>query len=283
MSKVQRTESVAILSDPLEVNAPLLPHPRKVPSKVQAAAMEGQGSDHPTSGSPQTLTGDSAVTKRSLSEIDIAKDVILRLKKEGGSFNYVPLSIGRLNDLWWRPVSARVYERVRGATLPVVVLEVQFFIDAPGDVISHQDREMTISFKSSAIETMKIAYLYHFIKRELHSERRMSYDEWYRFFAAKFRIEDSTSEAAFAVNVMNYVLDEAITRVPGSFGVFLQKKASAKVTYPPDCIREHNYNSLPCEAASGFKFEIRARLFVCSPVEAKQQDLQEILSQTLGN
>ena len=277
MSKVQRTESVAVLTDPLEVNVEQLPHPRKTPSKVQAAAVTEESSlaasTLPTSGSPQTST---AVSKRSLSEIDVSKDLIQRLKKEGSSLNFLPLSTGRLTDVWWHPVGATVYERTRGSTTPAVALDVQFFIDGPGQVISHQDKGMRITFKSNGTETMQIAYMYHCLNRELHSERRLSYDEWFRMFAGKFKIEEQTSEAAFAVAVLNHVLDEAITRIPGSFAIFLQKKPSAKITYPADCLMEPNLNTFACEAATGFKYELRARLLMCTPREIEVRQILPI-------
>lgn len=286
MRKVKKTESAAVLPQTLpETRMSEAEHPRKRPSSLPTTTEAEK--DTRTSISQPTSTptpSESPAMKRSLNEVDVNKDIFHKVAaKSGGSFSFIPLSSGRMADVWWRPLDCQIYEKLKGSAYPSLVIRVQLFIDSPGYCVSPFAKEMQMSFKGDPIEGMKIAYLYQSVQRELHSEKKQTYDEWYRSFAAKFRVEE-IGEAEFANIVLKEVLKEVTTRIPPSFGIFLCKKPSLTYENPEGVIMTPNRNSIECCARTGFRYEFRSRLIII-PVVQQEDDVNggdmEIMTQPL--
>ena len=283
MRKVRRTESVAVLpTPPIEMRMTEEQPHRKIahPSPVKAKpTVQEEVNVPPISTSPlisNTATvPPQSVTKRSLNDVNVEKDIFSKIEKSKGSYGYIPLSSGRMSDLWWKPLSCQVHEKMKGTSYPTIVINMQLFLDAPDSTISPNCEQMFVSCKADTTEVMKIAYVYHSLMRELHSERKLSYDEWYRNFTTKYKIEE-IGEIIFASNVFNDVMNEVITRVPPTFAIFISKKPSLKYEYPDGIPMSYNRNSISCIGRSGFRYEFRSRLMIIPPVPSEKVSVSEV-------
>ena len=232
-----------------------LDHPRKVPPVAQSVTPEE--SDLHT----------SSKMKKALTPIDITTDVMRRIQKDMGMYKFIPLSTGRLADLWWRPVEVNFAERARSTGMISLNLSVQILIDSSPKMMNPSGANMKVTFRSDPSEILKISFLMDRMLKELHSEKVLSYEKWYQNVVAKFRLSECSGEADFAKKVMDSVLSQAITRVPNSFQLFLCKKPNTKFSLPEGCSLGENMNSITCSTTTDFKYDFRIRFFVVEKFE----------------
>lgn len=241
-----------------------LEHPHRAPSTQPASSVPmEEESDHPSSS-----------TQRKLARpIDVVEDVMRRIKKEMGMFKFVPLSTGRLQDLWWTPTQLDLIEKSRGATgQPSMNLHCQILMDSCPNMMNPYAKHMEVVFRTDINEVLKLSYLFDSVLRELHSEKRLTYNSWLRLQRQMQRYSDEDLTASFAKKVTDGVLSQACTRVPNTFKVFFCKKPTSSYIFPAGCIQGENRNSIGATASTGFKYEYRSRIFIVDVLEIEDID-----------
>lgn len=275
MSKVTRTESSADLRKDLGLEVQSLDHVRKLaPCQALVMEEEAKGSSLPTRAASATLSTMSestqTTTQKKSHEIDVTKDIIQRLKKEAGGYNFIPLSIGKLGDIWWRPIRVESLEKTRGSVgTPMCVLYTQIFIDSPK---AFYDSEHYIAFKADAEEVLKVSFLLHTCLREIEGSKRLSFDEWRGEMMRIIDLEKCSSDAEFAKKVFTVVYKYCDEKLPDWCKVFMMKKPSTQYIFPEATMVHQNLNSVACESVSGFKFEYRSRMLFCVPTTFNEDE-----------
>lgn len=209
--------------------------------------------------------------RKSVTQIDVNEDVFRRIRKEMGLFKFIPLSTGKLCDLWWRPTQISLVERSKGLSPQMLNIHTEILLDTAPNLITPVSRTCEVVFRTDIEEILKISFLIDRFQKELHSEKLIKYENWIREMARRFRLESLTDyTAVFAKQVLEYVMSLVITRVPKSFHLFLCKKPTWEYIFPTGCISGENRNSIACSSPSGFKYEYRCRLFICDIPEVEE-------------
>jgi len=275
MSQVRRTESSMDLLKDLSLEVQNLDHVRKL-APCQARVMEGEvrESSRPPRAASATMSTMSestqTTTQKKSHEIDVTKDIIQRLKKEAGGYNYIPLSIGKLGDIWWRPIRVESFEKTRGSVgIPMCVIYTQIFIDSPK---AFYDSEHFIAFKADAEEVLKVSFLLHTCLRETEGSKRLSFDEWRGEMMRVIDMEKCSSDAEFAKKVFTAVYKTCDEKLPSWCKVFMMKKPTTQYIFPEGSQVHQNLNSVACQSTSGFKFEYRARMLFCVPTTFEEDE-----------
>lgn len=203
--------------------------------------------------------------------IDVTEDVFKRIRKEMGLFKFIPLSTGKLQDLWWRPTQVSLVERSKGLSPQMLNVHTEILIDSCPNLIAPITKNMEAVFRTDVEELLTIAFLIDRIMKELHSEKIIKYDVWMHEMCKRFRCEDPANpNPIFAKQVMEFIMGLACTRVPKTFQLFLCKKPTWTYVFPSGCSYGENRNSIPREAPSGFKYEYRGRFFICDVPEIEE-------------
>lgn len=256
-----------------------LEHQRKKALKSQGAVKRQDTEEEkstPISTPQQQKTTQKAMTenevevqkdKRPLSEVDVVKDVLKKYRKSDGKYEYVPLCVGRIQDMWFKPSRVDI-EPYGKSTRLIMVCNV--LLDTSPNMINPEDKKFEITFKSDCDEVMKISYLMDRFMRELHSERVWSMMEFQKLISSQLEAEGcEVTEQVLSKKAFDYVSSQVITRVPNTFQLFITKKPCNKFDFPP-CVMMMNRNSLQCMARSGFLYEYRIRLFICDHIDKEE-------------
>ena len=157
-----------------------------------------------------------------------------------------------------------VTESKRLNGVPWLLMTVKIFVDTAGNTADIDAREMEVKFRCDFAEVLRISFLRDRLMKDLHSERVLSYEDWYRDVAGKCALSECESDAHFAKRVFDLTMALAITRIPRNFHVFFCKKPHQKFEGIEAVDTILNKNSMLCRASgkSDFYYEFRVRLFV---------------------
>ena len=213
-------------------------------------------------------------------QIDVYQDVFKRIRKEMGMYKYVPLSTSKMQDLWWQPTLVTLVEKSKSMSPQFLNIHTNIILDSAPNIMIPTGRNLEAVFRSDVAEVLTIAFLIDRFLKELHSEKVITYDMWFRDMARKFRLDDPNMPSpVFAKNVLENSMSQAITRVPKTFQLFLCKKPTWSYIFPSGCASGENRNSVTRVADSGFKYEYRVRLFIIDvPSYEELPDDEEDLS-----
>lgn len=248
---------------------------RSTQATTNTPGMEGEGKNLPIA------TSEEGKRKTATNyEPPTLMEIVRKLRKDSGAYGFIPLSSGKyLGDVWWEPTACEVNETRKANGVPWLLMSVKIFIDVAGLTVDIDNAEMNVKFRTSPDDLLKVCYLKDRLMRDLHSERtQFTYDEWYRVMAQKLRMEDCASDAEFAKKVFDHVLALAITRLPGNFHIFMQKKGHTAIKGLDAMSTSVNRNSILCEASGKveFKYEFRTRFFVvCDEVTLRKKESDE--------
>lgn len=268
MEKVSKVECESSVTKDVNKEAQSLDHPHKSPLLQDLVTEDLESTPSSEMITQGTTTAQTHAKK--MTEINVEKEIIQRLKKEAGGYNYIPLSTGKLSDIWWRPIRAEFFERVRGTGMPMCVIFTQIFIDSPS---AYYDCDHYIAFKGDAEEVLKISFLLHTYVKEINGTERLEYDQWKSIMMKGMDYEKFGSDAEFAVKVFTCVMRTVNEKLPEWCRVFFMKKPSTRYIFPPEANVQRNLNSIACTASTtGFKFEYRSRLLMCIPTVFKDDE-----------
>lgn len=283
MSKIARTESVAMLPESLlnearSKDVEQLQHPRKTPipsatctpltTKTMQNVLTGEAAEGSVlDGMEGERTQTSLDSKAKNAEPPSVSDIIKKLRRDTGTYNFIPLSTGKyMSEVWWEPYDCYISETKRFNGIPWLIISTRIFIDVAGKTMDIWDKNMEVKFRCSPEEVLKICYLKDKYMKELHSERVQTYEMWNRTMYQLCRFEECAHETEFAKRVYDYVSGLVITRIPGKFRLFFSKRSHPTITGIEDEKSEPNLNSVLCRAIGKveFNYEFKIRLFLIS-------------------
>lgn len=259
--------------------SPNLDHIRKMalPKVDQLVENDPHTSYHPSTlpseeGKTETVeVATSSVTKKKL-EFDVVKEILGKIKKDNGGFNFIPLSTGKLIDVWFTPTSVMIDKKKNG-DYSKMIMYCHLLIDTCPMMAYPSSKEFTVAFRSDPREIIRICLLFLNFHRSLNGEITM--DE--RTFNETMRIEMEKSgtplcsieEPDFAKFIFDYVylLLVESPKLQGKY--YFCKKPTSKYVFPP-CVMVQNKNSFSCAASTGFEYEYRIRQFVCDEIEKEE-------------
>lgn len=270
--KVQRTESVAVIPTPApEETAFEAPesHPRKTPQAISSSESPVEGSNPPTTLAPSA---------KARNGYDIAEDIIKKLRKENGTYDFIPLSCGRgMSDVYWEVTGCKPMESKRSSGW--FLISVRVYVDCGGDVLLHQNTIVQQTFKVDINDLMKICYLRMILYKQLFPELTKSfetpsldddgisgwvpYDNWEHLMLLKMNSSTGvTPEVALSIYKKVFEdVDEYGRRLPPGCKILFSKRPLGKVVYPPGVFISQDRNSVTCDGGKGFKYVIRVRIF----------------------
>lgn len=229
---------------------------------------------------PLTVTSGETKRKTVAYEPPTLMEVVRKLRKDSGAYGFIPLSSGKyLGDVWWEPITCEVNETKRTDGVPWLLMTVRIFIDVAGLTVDIDNAEMSVKFRTSPDDLLRVCYIKDRLLRDLHSERiQYTFDEWYRVMAQEQKLCECSSNAEFAKKVFDHVCGLAITRLPGNFHVFMQKKGHTPIRGLDAMTTTPNRNSILCQATGKveFKYEFRTRFFVvCDEITLRKKESDE--------
>lgn len=208
--------------------------------------------------------------------IDFEDDVLRRIKKEMGLMKFLPLSVGKLVDLWWKPFELEFVpgrQDMHGNQL--LNVHVQVLYDTCPFMTNPFGKDISVAFRTDATEIERLAYLYSGIKDEMEGRSYIkNFCEWRNMMIDKFGYDESISgnESEFAKAIFDEVFKTPIRDVPSTFQVFFTKKTSSTIILPAGCPHAINRNSIGITTSNGFRFEYRARVFLLHQIEVEDID-----------
>ncbi|MBO4531766.1 MAG: hypothetical protein J5767_14135 [Paludibacteraceae bacterium] len=200
-------------------------------------------------------------------------DIIKKMRKESGTFGFIPLSTGKyLNEVWWEPISCDVLENKK--SYPWMLLSVRILLDVAGLTPQVDDPMMNVKFKSSPDDVLRICYIKDRLMKDLHSERkRLSFKDWKGFILRQCKMDERNTDLEIAKAAFDYTMALAITRIPTNFRIFMQKKPHTAIKGIETVATTMNRNSILCLAEGGkgdFYYEFKVRMFVVTEEEEKK-------------
>ena len=253
--------------DPLTASRLTQGKPTQTKTMKTSSSRKNPRSDSPAVEN-SSETQDASPSRRPLSEVDVVKDVLKKCKKESGEYSFLPLSSGRMVDVWLKPIQCEIEKAAEGKA-DKMSLTCKILIDSCPNMLNPDGKRFIIKFRSDAEEIMKICYLMDRFSRELHSERIFSFAEFRKMVPSVLENSCDLTEQEFAKQTFDYVNSQVTTRVPSSFQTFICKKPSFNYELPPS-VMMINRNSLQCIAHTGFKYEYRIRLFICDKIDEEE-------------
>lgn len=259
--------------------SPNLDHIRKMALPTSEQLVENA---HPTTYYPTTSavteveekTGaaTSSETKKKKLEFDVVKEILGRIKKDNGGFNFVPLSTGKLIDVWFTPTSVMI-DKKKSGDYSKMIMYCQLLIDTCPMMAYPSAKEFTVAFRSDPREIIRIALLFYNFHRSLSGQTTM--DE--RTFNETMRVEMEKAGTPFCEleepEFSKFIFDWVylfLTESPNLQGkYYFCKKPTSKYVFPP-CVMVQNKNSFSCAASTGFEYEYRIRQFVCDEIEKEE-------------
>lgn len=207
--------------------------------------------------------------------IDLQDDVLRRIKREMGVTKFLPISSGKLVDLWWRPVELEtVMGRTKTGDSPLNI-HVQILVDTSPYWCNPCGDEISLAFRTDPREIALLCYLFARVNACISCISILDFQKWLIEMAKALSFNADKEEdlycSKFACDLFEAIF-KTTNAIPEMFKLYISKRTSTSIILPEECSHDYNMNSIGITTPNGFRYEYRSRLFIMNKRERESLD-----------